>query len=224
MPPRRSYRRKTYRRKRTGQYGPFNTSKFTPQSGYAMAVQAAKDIWYLKGLVNSEMLHNQSLGSTTVSSTGVMTLLNGMAQNDTSSGRTGNSILMRNVHLRLGFEQAAAATLTTYRIILLWDTQQIGDTSPAVTDVLETASPYSPLATANAGRFKILKSWFFTTDDNKTQTKLIECYKDFRVHTRYNGVANTDIQKNGLYLLAISDQATNVPVYKYSWKVGYHDN
>ena len=147
-----------------------------------------------------------------------------MAQNDTSSGRTGNSILMRNVHLRLGFEQHASATVTTYRVILLWDTQQTADTSPAVTDVLESASPYSPLATANVGRFKVIKNWFFTTDDTKAQTKLIECYKQFRVHTRYNGTANTDIQKMGLYLLTLSDQATNVPTFRYSWKVGYHDN
>jgi len=224
--PRNVTRRRASRRGRSSRrsYGPFNTSKFTPQSAYSMAVQAAKDIWYIKGLVNSEMLHNQSLGATTIPSTGVMTLLNGMAQNDTSSGRTGNSILMRNCHLRLGFEQNAAAILTTYRIILLWDTQQVGDTNPSVTDVLETASPYSPLATASAGRFKVLKSWFFTTDDNKAQTKLITHYADFRTHTRYNGTANTDIQKNGLYLLAIADQAVNVPTYKYSWKVGYHDN
>lgn len=209
------------KRKRSFKKKPWYRKKYDTIS---LAKKALQGVWYLKGLVNSEMLHNQSIGSTTTPNTGTMTLLNGMAQNDTSSGRTGNSILMRNVHLRLGFEQHASATLTTYRVILLWDTQQTADTAPAVTDVLESASPYSPLATANAGRFKILKSWFFTTDDNKTQTKLIECYKQFRVHTRYNGTANTDIQKMGLYLLTIADQATNVPTFRYSWKVGYHDN
>jgi len=65
MPPRRYARRKTYRKKKSYNKGIFNTNNFTPQSAYSLAVQAAKDIWYLKGLVNSEMLHNQSTGSTT---------------------------------------------------------------------------------------------------------------------------------------------------------------
>lgn len=217
MPARRQYGRRSRRARRT----PWYRRKYDAMS---LAAKAAKGVWYLKGLVNSEMLHNQNLGSTTSSSTGTMTLLNGMAQGDTSSQRTGNSILMRNVHLRLVFTQNPTAVSTIYRVMLILDTQQIGDTNPSVTDVLESASPLSPLATGTSGRFKVLKSWFFTTDDDKSQTKIIQFYKDFRFHTRYNGTANTDIQKNGLYLLHLTDQATNTPTLNYSWKVGYHDN
>jgi len=209
------------KRKRSFKKKPWYRKKYDTIS---LAKKALQGVWYLKGLVNSEMLHNQGLGSTTTPITGTMTLLNGMAQNDTSSGRTGNSILMRNVHLRLGFIQNAAATTTTYRVILLWDTQQTSDTNPAVTDVLESASPYSPLATANAGRFKVLKNWFFTTDDTKSQTKLIECYKQFRIHTRYNGTANTDIQKGGIYMLALTSDAADPAAFAYNYKLGYHDN
>jgi len=215
MPPRSKFRRSSRRKT------PWYRKKYDAMS---LAAKAAKGVWYLKGLVNSEMLHNQGLGNSTISSSGNMLLLNGMAQGDTSSGRTGNSILMRNVHLRLGFTQNAVATSTYYRVMLVLDTQQISDTTPAVTDVLETASPWSPLATASSGRFKIWKSWLFSTDDDKAQTKILQLYKSFRLHTRYNGSAGTDIQKNGLYLLTISDQATNVPALFYSWKVGYHDN
>ena len=108
--------------------------------------------------------------------------------------------------------------------MLVLDKQQIGDTPPAVSDILETVSPLSPLATATVGRFTIMKNWFFTTDDTKSQTRIIECYKQFRPHAKYNGVANTDIQKNGLYLVLLSDQSTNTPRIDFTWKVGYHDN
>lgn len=210
--------RKTYRkRSKTSWYD----KKY---STLQLARKAAQGVYYLKGLVNSEMLHNQQIGSTTVSSTGLVTLLNGMSQGDTSSARTGNSVLMRNVHLRLVLTQAPAAISTIYRVMLILDKQQVGDTSPTISDILESASPLSPLATASTGRFKVMKNWFFTTDDDKAQTKIITHYKDFRFHTRYNGIANTDIQKNGLYLVLISDQATNIPTLNYSWKVGYHDN
>lgn len=219
-----AYVRKTYRKKT---YKPRNKRiSYTKgaQNAFALAKQAARDIWYLKGLVNSEMLHNQSTGNTLVPNTGTMTLLNGMAQNDTSSGRTGNSILMRNVFIRLCFTQNASATSTIYRVMLVLDSQQIGDTNPTIPDILETVNPIAPLSTASAGRFKVLKNYFFTTDDDKGQTKIINFYKDFRFHTRYNGTANSDIQKNGLYLVMLTDQPTNAPRVDFTWKVGYHDN
>ena len=190
----------------------------------SLAAKAAKGVWYLKGLVNSEMLHNQQTGSTTVPNTGVLTLLNGMAQNDTSSGRTGNSILMRNVFLRLVLKQHVNATSTVYRVMLVLDKQQVSDTLPTITNILETFSPIAPLATASVGRFKVMKNWFFTTDDTKSQTRILELYKQFRFHTKYNGTANTDIQKNGLYLVVLTDQAVNTPTLDFTWKVGYHDN
>nr|UOF80963.1 capsid protein [Cressdnaviricota sp.] len=189
-----------------------------------LAKKAAKGVYYLKGLVNSEMLHNQSTGSTNTDSTGTMTLLNGMAQNDTVNGRTGNSILMRNLFLRLGFVQHASATSTVYRVMVVQDSQQIGDTTPAISDILESVSVYSPLSTASSGRFKILKNWMFSTSNASNTVKLLEKYFDFRFHTRFNGTASTDIQKNGLYLVTLCDQATNKPSFNYTWKVGYHDN
>lgn len=221
MAYKKNYKRRNYKRKASGW---FNTNKFTPESAWSLAKTAARDVWMLKGLVNSEMLHRTNSGSTTTPNTGTMTLLNGLAQGDTDTGRTGNSVLMRNVLIRAVFTQNPTAISTQYRVMVVLDTQQISDTTPAVTDILESANPLSTLKTGNAGRFKILKSWMFTTDDDKGQTRIINYYKDMRMHTRYNGTADTDIQKNGLYLLTISNQATNVPTFDFYWKVGYHDN
>lgn len=212
------YRKRGYRRKKTTKW---YRKKY---DAISIAKHAAKGVWYLKGLVNSEMFHNQSTGSTTIPNTGTMTLLNGMAQNDTSSGRTGNSILMRNVFLRLGFKNHASATSTTFRVMLVLDKQQVGDTNPTIADILETVNPYAPLATATVGRFKVLKNWFFNNNTASNTFKKIDYYKQFRFHTRYNGTANTDIQKNGLYLITLADEATNTPTFAYTWKVGYHDN
>ena len=43
-------------------------------------------------------------------------------------------------------------------------------------------------------------------------------------HIRYNGTADTDIQKGGLYILFISDQASDYPTCDYQTRLGYHDN
>ena len=49
--------KKTYKRK-TYQPKSWLDKKFSARGAMSVAKQAAKDIWYLKGLVNSEMLHS----------------------------------------------------------------------------------------------------------------------------------------------------------------------
>lgn len=189
-----------------------------------VATKALRATRYIRGLVNSEMLHNQGNSSGTLNSSGVIVPITSIAQGDTSSGRTGNSILVRNIMFRVATAMHSAATNTFYRFMLIQDTQQVGDTSPAVTDVLESASYLSPLSTANAGRFKVLWSKTLKSSSAGSTSLLIDKYWKVYSHVRYNGSASTDINKNGYYLLMLSSEATNVPTIVYQYKVGYHDN
>lgn len=227
MAYRRYPKRKVYRRRRRAPASSswFSTKSFTPQSAYALATQAAKDIWYLKGLVNSEMLkYDISTTSTAVNSSGTIIPLSGIAQGDGDSARTGNSILIRKMLLRMQFYQNAAAANTTFKVLLFMDKQQIGDTAPAVTDVLDSASTLSPLNSNTVGRFNVLGSWLFHTSTDRDTVVEKNFFKDLRTHIRYNGNLGTDIQKNGIYLLMISDQGTNIPTVYYNWRLSYHDN
>lgn len=221
--PRRSYSSK--RRPRRSYNKRLSYTKGA-SSAFALAKQAAKDIWYLKGLVNSEMKHYiVSATANPDNSTGTVVNLVATAQGDSDVGdREGNSILLRNILIRLAITQNVTATSTFYRIMLVQDTQQIGDTAPTVGNVLNSASTTSSLNTGTAGRFKILKNWFFSTDDFKSNTRNVEYFKDLRLHIRYNGSAASDIQKNGIYLMMLTDQPTNTPSIAYNCKIGYHDN
>lgn len=197
----------------------------TPQTPKQLAIQAYKGVRYLKGLVNSEMLHNQVSGSVSVNnSTGQVISLTSIGQNDTDAGRTGNSILARNLFIRLGITQNSSATSTFYRIMLVLDTQQVADTAPTIAQILQSASTLSPLNDDNTGRFKIMQNWFFTTDNTKNTTRVIEKYYKIYKHVRFNGTTSSDIQKNGMYLVMLSDQSTNTPSIAYNVKLGYHDN
>lgn len=190
-----------------------------------LAHKAYKGVWYLKGLVNSEMLHIINSSAANVSNTGTIASLTNIGQGDGITSRTGNSILVRNLLIRLTLEQHATATKTFYRIMLVVDTQQIGDTAPGVTDVLESASTLSSLDTNEPGRFVVLKNWFTCTDSAGGTTQALEWYTDnLMLHTKYNGTSSSDIQRNGIYLLLLSDQATNTPSINYNVKIGYHDN
>lgn len=211
-------RRKTYKKSRKSWYN----KKY---SALQLATKAWKATRYIKGLVNSEMLHNRIGGNITIDSTGALLSLAAISQGDSDSGRTGNSIFARNLSMNLNVKINASNLATQFvRIVLLQDNQQISDTAPTISDVLDSAYPNAPLNQSTAGRFTIIRNWEFYLNASNQPGRVLKKYFKLWHHIRYNGSASTDIQRGGLYLLYISDQATNPPTAGYQIKLGYHDN
>ena len=194
-------------------------------SALQLAAKAWKATRYIKGLVNSEMLHHRIGGNFTIDSTGGLLSLASISQGDSDSGRTGNSIFARNLSMNLNVKINASNLATQFiRIVLLQDNQQISDTTPTISDVLDSAYPNAPLNQSTAGRFTIIRNWEFYLNATNQPGRVLKKYFKLWHHIRYNGSASTDIQRGGLYLLYISDQATNPPTVGYQIKLGYHDN
>lgn len=216
-----AYRRRV-RFRRRARRAPWYRRKY---NAVQLASKALKGVRYIRGLVNSEMLHKHNSGAVTINSTGTVIPLANISQGDTDAGRTGNSIFARNLLLNLDTKVNASNTGVNFlKIMLVQDNQQVGDTTPAVTDILLGAYPNSPLNNATFGRFTILKNWKFSLDMASRPAYMISKYKKLYHHIRYNGTADTDIQRGGLYLLFISDQSTNAPSCDYQIRLGYHDN
>lgn len=197
-------------------------------SAQQLAVKAWKATKYLKGLVNSEMLHvDTSFSGTTIPNTGTVTHLTAISQGDTAAGRTGNSLLLRSLTYRARFEINSAVTSNTaITMIVFMDKQQVSDTAPAPGDILTGLSTESLLSLNTGGRFRIMmrKSYVLTPASGGRPAIEIAKYFNIQKHVRYNGTASTDIQKNGLYVLLISSEATNVPSITGNFRIGYHDN
>ena len=214
------YRRRLYRRRSRRRPAWYNKKYSTAQIARA-AWRATK---YIKGLVNSEMLHHDvGQDGTTVLSTGTVYALTAISNGDDAGTRTGNSILLRTLLNRIRFTKHASAVTTVVRFMLVWDTQQIGDTTPAAGDILQYADVDSPLNLASSGRFKVLANKTVALSSQMPiwhSERFLKLYK----HVRYNGAASADIQRNGLYLLVVGDQATNLPTMDWYARVGYHDN
>lgn len=190
-----------------------------------MAYKAFRGFQYIKGLVNSETFFIVNSASSTPDTSGSVIHLSPVSIGDGQSARTGNSILAKNLFGRIVFNQNVTAVTTRIRFLILRDTQQIGDTSPAVTDVLNSADVLSPLnATLYPGRFNILYDQLILLDDTLRQTCSRKIYIKLNNHIKYNGSATSDIAKNGLYMLMISTQGTNTPTVDYNLKLSYHDN
>lgn len=192
------------------------------------AMQIASKAWrgvrYIKGLVNSEMLTATYTGNSNPTPTGTVISLNQLAQGDGNGARTGNSVFFRKINMKCTVLNNSLAGQIFHRWILFIDNQQIGDTAPTAADILESNDVRSSLNPSTSGRFKILKNWEFYTSQVSTDCKIINYYKDFRHHVRWNGSASTDIQKGGIYILFMSNQAGNVPSITYNIKTSYHDN
>jgi len=216
-----AYRRRT-RFRRRARRAPWYRRKY---NAVQLASKALSGLRYVKGLVNSEMFHYQKTGTSNLFSVGTILPITDIAIGDSASTRTGNSIFARSLFLNLLIKSNSTNLNTQFcRVILFTDTQQLQDTTPAVTDVLTTATPNSTLNPNTAGRFKVIKNWQFYINQTTKPAFQIKKYTKLWHHVKYNGSSNTDIQRGGLYLLYLSDQAGYTPDISYQTNLGYHDN
>jgi hypothetical protein len=194
-------------------------------------MQLAKKAWaatkYLKGLVNSEMLHKDTnivLGATQSRILQVVDI----TQNDTDTGRTGNSLLLKNIYFRGQLTINPSVTSNTrVTLALVKDKQQVADTAPSLGDIFTSSTdPDTLLNLSTTGRFKILwrKTYTLTPVGGGRNCYDITKYWKLYDHVRYNGPASTDIQRNGYYLAIITSEAANFPTVNLNNRVGYHDN
>lgn len=161
-----------------------------------------------------------------VTNTGNVLNLVPIAQGDGISQREGNAIRLKSLTMRHAFQHNIAGDINQFvRVILFCDKQQIADTSPSVTDVLETASYLAPYSLASKGRFSILHDKYFRLNANTHNGLAMTKKRKMTQLVRYNSSATTDIQKNGIYILLISSQATaNYPADEFQTNVKYIDN
>lgn len=189
-----------------------------------MAYQALQGVNYIKGLVNSEkhMLDTTGTG-VSITQAGTVTALSAIPQGDTIDSRNGNSVLAKTLFGRIELLFNTSATATFIRFVVIVDNQQVSDSPPAITDVLEAANTRAPLNKNTKGRYSVLLDKTYQLENN---TKLIadkfNIPLDF--HIKFNGTTGADIQKNGIYHFILSNEPTDQPLYSYYWRLSYHDN
>lgn len=188
------------------------------------AAKALALAYSLRGKVNSEMYKLDNGGSSAIDNVTSNSLihLSAIAQGDGDTARTGNSIFARSLNGNINFEKNTSATYTYVRCMILMDTQQIGDTTPTVANVLQSDWA-SHLNTATVGRFKVLYSKIIVLNSNRPSIQ-VKFNKAMRHHIRYNSTASSDIQKGGIYMLLTSSESTNTPTIRYNLRLCYHDN
>lgn len=204
---------------------PWYNRKYSPAD---LAKTALWGVNKLRGLVNSEMYKWDVVETgavVTSAQNSYSARLSAIPQGDGDNARTGNSIFARSLNIRGQVINNISGTPPEYmRVMVVLDTQQIGDTTPNLADVLENNGYNSHLLKSTVGRFKILFSSIYEVNSTINISRTFDINIPMRHHIRYNGTAGTDVQKGGLYIMAISSEATNGPTLRFDSRLSYHDN
>lgn len=163
-----------------------------------------------------------------VPAAGATQCINALGQGDSASNRTGNSVVGKNLQVKLTVQQTGATANQTVRVIIFLDKQPNG-ALPAVGGaggVLQTAGNYQAFLNDGArARYRILMDKTFSV---QTSGPSIINYKKFiplrDIQTRYGQNLGTvaDIQTNALGILYIGD--TSLSTLTYNIRYRFVDN
>lgn len=201
--------------------------KYTPME---VAQKALHGVQKLKGLVNSERHVTDTTpcysGTVTDTTTNQTISLNQVAQGDTNSTRTGNSILMKTFHLKGYLTWSSSSFTDRVLFMVVQDKQQIGDSTPNFSDFY-TGDINSFPKDFSKQRFKVLKTmWLKQTIDNSKSQIPINMFIKYQTHVYFNGTTTTDVARNGVYCILISNKAaaSNPPTLSLNSRVTFYDN
>lgn len=195
-------------------------------SGERLAIKALRGVKAIRGIINSEKKVHDISSSFEPTTTGTVIHLNPVSQGDTNTSRDGNSILAKYLGVRTRSIMHSTATATYIRYMIIQDTQQVSDTTPTIGDILQDVSVLSFYdRNLNVGRFKVLHDKVQNLDVINRWSGQLNFNCSLNHHTKFNGTAGSDIQKNGLYLVLLSNEATGTkPNVTYESRFAYYDN
>lgn len=185
---------------------------------------ALKGVNMLKGIVNAEKKRFDVRVTSSSSTTAAIAVLTGVAQGDDATDRNGNSILAKYMQVRVDTTMSGSATATVTRMIILVDTQNQG-TNPTAALILQDPTTYlSPLNIDSTQRFTVLCDKFFTTSINGQRMTNYKRYIPLNFHLKYTGSAGSTFNKNNIFVLYMSNEATNVPDFTLYSRLVFYDN
>ncbi len=210
----------------------YSKRKSTSYSGYdkasralSMAAKALAVAKLTKSLLNVERKESSFASSVAPNTTGSILMLNGTAQGLDKDDRVGNSVRWTSILTRVRVEIHASATASQARVIFIWDKQSNG-ALPAVTDVLQAANTLSSLNTDFGKRFRVLSDQMYNVSITGNQLQYKKVFRKLSLRTEFGTTAGTiaAINSGTIFLLVISDEATNAPTVFHNTKLRYIDN
>jgi hypothetical protein len=197
---------------------------------WSLAKRTAHGLNEIRKLINVEekQLVTTS-GSTSFDTTGVIVPISRVVQGLNYTERIGNSIKMQHIELHGRIFKNASATASVIRCAMVRDLDGYG-TLPTTAQIFETVgSATAPLTQhdfLNRKRFAFVAEWFFTLNSTGDSSMELELHKDHDGHILYLGTTAAEASdgKGSLYMVFISDEATNTPTFAFSSRIIFTDD
>ena len=148
-----------------------------------------------------------------ITSAGTVVHLNAVAEGSDITQRVGDEMTSLSYNMKGAFNYSGITSGKYYRICVVEDRQQISDTLPTCGDVFSDTRPQSLFQTiVQRHRFKILHMGKLV-DGGKVnlggQSPTFAHYLKYKKIVKFNAGASSDIQKNGVYMLILTDDNAN---------------
>lgn len=202
-----TYRRRTYRRKKTTG-GWISTAR----KAYRMAR-------FVKSIVNTEYKFNDVTIGTVLDNAGWnIVTLNSIAQGDDNNMRNGKSILAKSNQFRLRFSLAGNLGVATVRVMLLRYNSCNG-ALPVMSEILVNTTSIQSFRNLNGpvGNYTVLMDKHFIIDKDFKDYYELEKYRKLQDHIKYVGtLANTaSLGNHSYFLMFLSDNPSSGTDYVY---------
>lgn len=219
MPVKR-YRRRSYRKRYSRRASRWGTYK-------AAGMQLWRDVKWLKSVINVEKKYiDYTVTAQNMTNTGAIPLINGLSLGDTATTRDGQSVKFISITYKGDISMSNSAETSFARVAFVLDRQSNAQ-SPSITNIWQSASPTALRVIGTGYRFRVIRDMQFALSNGGRESVYFERTIKLRFHTRFNtGNAGdvTDIVTNALYLVYLSDQATNYPVINMNIRIKFIDN
>lgn len=227
MPYRRPYRsRRPFKSRRR-----FSRRPSYGSSAMNLAQGAMKGVKFLKSILNVERKTLDTSGTgVTVSDSGSVVWLSTVTTGTAYNQRTGSVVKAVQLSMRGNIVFNSSASATQFRCIVFYNKGLNQGATPAVTDILQNttgnAGPISPYNVDNVGDFKVLSDKVYLLDDVNNRQKNFSMFARLGHHLRWDtsGDAIADTEQGHIFMLLVSDEATNTPTLSYTARLRFIDN
>ena len=231
---RRRYKRRPQGKKRiartkklvAGQTQPTLLEKIA--SGVGSAAQVASAVLPMIKAINTEMKFVDVISTGNISSTPTIIPLCLPSQGTTEQNRIGNSLLLKDINLRLSISpNYTAVPLNIFRVVMLIDKTQQG-VAPTASQIFQNSTNIDSAFNKNfTDRFVIIKDKRFLSAQQGDQMQLIQkWFKKLDFHQRFLGTGGTaaDAGQNTPYLVIWGTLSVNFPTYSIYSRTNFTDN
>jgi len=199
---------------------------------YSLAKRSLQGVNALRRLINIEEKYSDVGLSLNPDTSGVASCVTQLAQGTTMNTRVGNSVKVQT--LEMWGRVACNTSVTTYslcRVVVIRDMEGQG-TAPTAADVFETvggsSAPRQAFDWLNRKRFAILYDELFALTP-LAGGQIVSTFH-YRVplekHVFYRGTtaAAASDGEGSIYIVAVSDEATNTPSVNVNTRITYTDD